>query len=66
MGFFLLLFDSVGFHVTIRPKFQLRSLVFSLIHSLNYIIMIVGRVRLKPQSLRFPRIRDQAVVVLTV
>lgn len=49
-------------HESIRPKFKLKSLVFSSTHSLNYIILIVGRLRLKPQSLRFPRIRDQAVV----
>lgn len=46
----------------IRTKFKLRNLVFSLTHGLNYLIMIVGQVRLKPPSLRFPRIRDQAGV----
>lgn len=39
-----------------------KSLVFDLTHSLNYIIMIVGRVRLNPRTLQFLRIRAQDVV----
>lgn len=39
-----------------------KSLVFDLTHSLNYVILIVGRVRLNPRSLQFLRIRDQDVV----
>lgn len=39
-----------------------KRLVFDLTHSLNYIIMIVGRVRLNPRSLQLLRIRDQDVV----
>lgn len=55
--FFFLFFYF--FNAKISPRFKHRSLVFSL--TLNYVIVIVGRVRLKPQSLQFLRIRDQDV-----